>query len=278
MTSPVNTPTISVIIPIYCHTSDHEMFLSETLRSVAVQTYRDFELILVDDCSPLDITSRVESISGIPCTRVIRNQANLGHAESRNAAIRIANGDYIAFLDHDDIWLPEKLQRQMEVLKSNPEAAMVFCKMEMFGPKAGRLAIDQNIIPERPDFYWFMRHGNYTISASSVLIKKKYLIDIGLFDNRYTTSDDFDAWLKVLMRAPIIFLPEALARYRLHDSNVNYSVDRYNDTKLLWNIWMQYWQKAPVLEKLKISPRMARKLLSRVYFAVRRHRSFKDSQ
>ncbi len=267
-------PRLTAVIPVYCASEDHERFLRETLESVAAQTYRHFELVLVDDVSPIDIAPLVGSVANLPETRIVRNEANLGHAESRNAGIREACGELIAFLDHDDIWLPDKLRRQVGVMDANSDAAAVFCDSEVFGLNADRLRLDQTILPERPDFLWFVKHGNYTITASAVMVRKQAMLDIGLFDSRYSTCDDFDAWLKILMQAPIVHVPETLVRYRLHERNVNYDVDRLNDNRLLTALIWQYWKTAPTDIRIKLLPRIARKLLGRLYFRVRRYRSF----
>ena len=266
-------PRISVIIPVYCHTQDHKQFLEKALKSVAEQTYRDFEVIIVDDVSPIDIAPIIDAVEGLPDTLVLRNVINMGHAESRNAGIRAAKADIVAFLDHDDLWLPEKLEKQIAVLEANQDAGMVFCDMEICGTSENWLNIDQSIIPERPDFYWFVSHViNYTISASAVVAKKQALIDIGLFDSRYTTYDDFDAWLKILLTSPIVHIPEKLAKYRLHAHNLNYTIDRLNDNILLTKLILQYWRSAPIIIKLKLLPRLARKFIGRLYFSIRQLR------
>ena len=269
-------PRVSIVIPVYCHTIGHAKYLKETLESVAAQTFKDTELIIVDDLSPVDINPIVKSVQGLPYTRIIRNQANIRHAESRNVGTNTARGDMIAYLDHDDIWLPNKIERQLDVLNKNPDAAMAFCEMEIFGEHADRLKLDQSIIPERPGFYWFICHGNYTLSASAVMIKKQAMIDIGGFDSRYSTCDDFDAWLKVLAKAPIIHIPEKLAKYRLHLTNENYNVDRLNDNKLLTSLIWRYWKKAAVREKMLLIPRLARKYAGRAYFTIFRFRKFRN--
>jgi len=267
-------PRVSVVIPVYCHTDDHERFLREALESVAGQSYRDFEVVVVDDVSPRGIAPIVDGIEGLSNVRVIRNDTNLGHAESRNVGVRAAGGELIAFLDHDDLWLPDKLDQQVGALDENTEVAMVFCDMEVFGPHADRLVIDQSIIPERPGFCWFVAHGNFTVSASAVLVRKQAMLDIGLFDRRYSTCDDFDAWLKILMRAPVLHIPRRSAKYRLHTANVNYNVDRLNDNRLLTALVWRYWKTAPIPEKLRLLPRLARKLIGRLYFHVFRFRRF----
>jgi glycosyltransferase involved in cell wall biosynthesis len=264
---------ITVVIPVYCHTADHQVFLTEALESVAAQTFRDFEVVLVDDASPIDIESLVQSAEGLTQVRILRNEHNLGHARSRNLGVQAALGTLIAFLDHDDLWWPEKLARQLAVLQANEDAAMVFCDLEMMGPHAHRMHLDQSIIPGRPDFCWFVSHRNYVITASSVLVKKQVMLDIGLFDSRYTSCDDFDAWLKILRLAPIVHLPEKLAKYRLHQHNINYAIDLLNDNKLLTALIWSHWKSAGPTEKLRLLPPLARKLAGRVYFTLRKFRA-----
>ena len=266
-------PKVTVVVPVYCSSDEHEGFLRETLQSIAAQTSRDFETVIVDDCSPVEIAALVESIDGLSGLRIIRNATNIGHARSRNAGIHEASGELIAFCDHDDLWLPDKLRRQIETFEANPDALMVFCDVEVFGPRANRLNIDQSIIPERPSFYWFVSHGNFTITASAVMARKQAMIDIGLFDSRYSTCDDFDAWLRVLINGPVVHLAERLARYRLHESNVNYGVDRLNDNRLLTALIWRYWKTAPAGLRLRLLPRLARKLIGRLYFSLRRYRT-----
>jgi glycosyltransferase involved in cell wall biosynthesis len=263
------SPAVTVVIPVYCHTEDHKAYLRETLQSVAAQTYRDFEVVIVDDVSPIEIGPIVESVEGLPTTRIIRNAENVRQAESRNIGVRHAEGELIAFLDHDDLWLPNKLQRQVDAIGANPDAAMVFCDVEIFGVPATWLKIDQRIIPDRPSFYWFVSHGNFTITASAVMVRKQAMLDIGGFDSRYSTCDDFDAWLKILMLAPVLHIPEVLAKYRLHEYNVNYGVDRLNDNKLLTALIWRHWRTAPLGERIRLLPRLVRKYLGRAYYTLR---------
>lgn len=264
------SPLISVVIPAHCRIAAHQRFLTEALESVARQTFRDFEVVLVDDRSPLDIEPLLKEVAGLPQVRLLRNPVNVGHACSRNLGVRKSRGALIAFLDHDDLWLPEKLARQLAVLKANPDAALVFCDLEFFGPHAHRLKLDQSGVPGRPSFCWFVARCNYVVSATAVLVKKQALLDIGLFDPRYTSCDDFDAWLKILMSASIVHLPEKLARYRLHAHNVSYAVNRLNDNKLLTQLIWRYWrEKATAQERLQLLPRLVRKLAGRLYFTLR---------
>ena len=266
---------VTIICPVYCHTEDHKTYLAEALASAAAQTYRASELVIVDDASPIDITPIVESIEGLPPTRIVRNAANLGHAQSRNVGIRAAEQDMLAFLDHDDVWLPEKLAKQTAALRAAPEAAMVFCDVEIIRDDrdgdlhASSPYIDQKKVPLRPSLAWFVTHSNCVITVSAVLVRRRAMIDIGLFDSRYSTCDDYDAWIKILARAPILHLPEVLARYRLHKHNVNYSADRLNDNRLLTALMLDVRRNLSLLDQARLLPTLARKLAGRAYWSLR---------
>jgi len=256
-------PRISVVIPVHCRTPEHRRYLEEALDSAARQTFRDFEVVLVDDCSPLDI-GPLTAAAGLPEARVLRQETNLGHARSRNRGVQAARGDLIAFLDHDDLWLPEKLARQLAVMEAHPEVGLVFCAVELFGPLADRFPVRPGYIPTRPDFAWFACRPNYVITASAVLAQKRVLTAAGLFDPRYSSADDFDLWLKAARLAPLYYLPEKLVRYRLHAANVNYAADLLNDNRLLTRLLWRAFLQSPFTERLKLLPALARKLAGRV--------------
>lgn len=265
---------VSVVMPVYCHTEDHEKYLKEALISIAGQTTPAGELVIVDDNSPREIDHIIESIDGLPPLVHLKTTCNMGHIVARNMGIKESANPLIAFCDHDDLWLPEKLELQTAALNEGPETAMVFCDMEVFGEHKARLQIDQSLIPPHPDFKWFINHGNYTISASAVMVRKDAMEEIGLFDTRYSTCDDFDAWLKISRTHTIVHIPEVLARYRLHNRNVNYGVDRLNDNILLTSLLWEYMKSAPIATRLALFPRLLRKLAGRLYFIIKRHRSF----
>lgn len=261
-------PEISVVIPVYCHTPDHEVFLAEALESVARQTLGSFETLVIDDASPRDISPIIRAAPELPGLRVIRNQSNLGHAASRSAGIQAARADLIAFLDHDDLWLPEKLELQASALRDNPDAAMVFCQVEIRGDCPRGLYIDQSTVPERPSLAWMLSHNNPVITASAAMVRKHAMLDIGLFDTRYSTCDDLDAWIKLRRRAPILHLPRILAVYRLHRHNVNYAVDRLNDNRLLTRLIIECARELPPAQKLQALPTLARKLAGRIVLTL----------
>ncbi len=276
MSSQDNSPAVAVIIPVYCSTDEHEVYLAEALQSVAAQTFTDFEVIVVDDQSPRDIWPVLNRVAGLRALRVVRNVKNLGHARSRNVGVEATKAEFVAFLDHDDLWAPDKLERQVEKMRKRPDAGMVFCAVKGIGSHAHRLPFDQSIIPCEPSFLWMFYHGNYVITATAALVRREALVEIGFFSPAYTTSDDFDAWLKILRRRPILYLSDALASYRLHSQNVNYTVDRWRDTSLLFRLYVRYWWSAPLRERIAMLPRLAKKTLGRPYYYIFRRMRYRD--
>jgi glycosyltransferase involved in cell wall biosynthesis len=245
-------------------------YLKEALMSVAKQTYRSFEVVVVDDASPLDISKVIEEIEPeMPSLRVIKNKTNLRHVGTRNRGIEESRGELISFLDHDDMWAPAKLEAQVQAFEENPEAGMVFCDIEVVGRKRNLLDINQEGVPIRPSFGYLSTHIKTVVTATAVMVKKDALLEIGGFDGRYTSCDDYDAWLKILMRRPIIRVPQKLAFYRLHEANVNYSVDSRNDNKLLTALIIGHWKKASLAGKVQLLPAVMRKLAGRIYYSLR---------
>ena len=130
----MKSPTVSVVLPAY----NAEAFVAEAVESVRAQTYDDYELLAVNDGST-DRTGEIldELAAGFPAMRVI-HQANTGLAGARNAAIATMQGQYIALLDADDVWLPEKLARCVAFLDENPDLSIVYTPMDPFDGKTGK--------------------------------------------------------------------------------------------------------------------------------------------
>lgn len=261
---------VSVVVPVYCHSKEILGYLEQALKSISEQTFRDFEVIVIDDASPIDISPVLEDTFGLPGFHVVRNETNRGHVASRNRGIEEAKAPLIAFMDHDDYWDSQKLQTQVDAFKANPDAGMIFCDIEVVGPRRDTFPIDQSGIPVRPSFGYLSTHIRTVITSSAVMVKKEAMEEIGRFDDRYSSCDDYDAWLKILMHHPIVRIPKKLAFYRLHESNVNYCVDSKNDQRLLTELILGYWKKAPVTEKIKLLPSVLRKLAGRVYYGMKK--------
>ncbi len=199
-------PTISVIIPVH----NGERFLAEAIRSVLAQTLPPNEIIVVDDGST-DASAEVARAFGLP-VRVLA-QPNLGPAAARNLGVENACGDLLAFLDADDLWLPDKLARQTQVLRADPACAAVLARVENFlspeldASQAARLAKTA------------AQSGEFAIGA--LLIRRAAFLRVGCFDARLRHGDFIDWWARA-SQLPLAYtvLPDLVLRRRLHSSNL----------------------------------------------------------
>lgn len=194
-------PTISVIIPTY----NRAGMVSEAIESVLSQTYDDRELIVVDDGST-DETEAVVS-SFLPGLIYI-HQEHQGVSAARNRGIAHARGEYLAFLDSDDLWHKDKLSRQMWFMESHPGA--LICYTNEIWIRRGVRVNPMN------------KHRKYSgmifpyclplciISPSSALIARGLLDEVGMFDETLTVCEDYDLWLRIAARYPIYFLEDPL--------------------------------------------------------------------
>ncbi len=210
-------PSVSVIIPTY----NSAEFLSDAIDSALAQTYGDMEIIVINDGSTDDTRDVLEKYAG---HIIYLEQKNGGPAKARNKGIGFAKGEYIAFLDADDIWLPSKLEEQMSTLASHPDAALVYSRMINF---------DQAF--EKPSFLWpkTVYSGHIfdellvedCILLSSVVVKASVLREVSGFDEGLLTAEDWNFYLKVAKRHEIVGIDKAFVKRRMHTSNLSERVD-----------------------------------------------------
>jgi glycosyltransferase involved in cell wall biosynthesis len=206
-------PRVSIIMPVW----NRAQLIEHSVRSALQQSFRDFELIVVDDGSTDDSAARALA-SGDPRVLVQRQPHSGRPAVARNAGVRSARGEYLAFLDSDDLWVSDKLERQVRCLDQRPDAAMVYGLASLFdgrrergvcGPKVAR-------VPESI-FQLLLFDGNF-IQASTVLLRRDVCVRLGGFGEAAALRavEDFELWLRVTREHPALFLPRVLARYRVH--------------------------------------------------------------
>lgn len=204
-------PFFSVVIPAY----NAAEFVRLTLDSVGSQTFRDYEIIVIDDGS-VDGTSTVvrEWIAAHPDAAVkLRQQDNKGIGAARNAGLREASGDFVAFLDADDLWMPKKLE-MMAGLLSKPNAPDVIChdqRLEGIGRMPRRLTHGPYTT-----YRDFLFKGN-TLSTSATVVRRKKLLKVSGFseDLRFNSAEDYDLWLRLAKSGcQIEYLHEVLGIFR----------------------------------------------------------------
>lgn len=180
-------PLVSVIMPAY----NASPFLKAAMDSVARQTVKNWELFVIDDCSRDDTFSLAQQLQGDdPRIRVLRNEVNMGVAKTRNRGIALAKGQYIAFLDSDDIWHPHKLERQLEKMEA-AGAGVGYCSYAIIGANGQKVRPDY-LVPETAELEDILKE-NY-IQCSAMLIRadivKKFLFNTEFFHEDYILGLD----------------------------------------------------------------------------------------
>lgn len=215
------SPKVSVIIPAY----NCARYIAEAIDSVLAQTYQDFEIIVVDDESTDGTGEVVRRYADR--VRYIR-QDNRGPSGAKNTGIQAARGEYISTLDGDDLWLPQRLEKLVPLLDQQPELGFVYG--------------DCYRIDETPDRIQprtaFEIHGGARrgwvlerlvmvnfVPSQSVLIRRRALDVVGLFDESYRIGEDWDLWLRLAARYPVDFISDVVAMRRQHTQNITNNSD-----------------------------------------------------
>ena len=164
-------PKISIVTPAY----NCEKYLEEAVNSVLAQSFEDWELLIIDDCSKDATWLRMQTLAKKDNRiRIVQNRHNSGSAATRNNGIRQARGEWIAFLDSDDLWRPEKLERQMSVLRKHPDASFLFTG-SAFIEDDGMTIAHVLHVPEQVSRKKLLKQN--VISCSSVLIRRELMLE-----------------------------------------------------------------------------------------------------
>lgn len=226
----MNSPLVTVVIPTYKRTD----YLSLTLVSIHQQTFQDFEIIVVDDGSPGNenflLCEQFEKV------KYIKIENSGGPARPRNVGIKEARGSYIAFVDDDDIWLPNKLKTQVEILKTYDDYGLVHCFCELIDENGILL---NNVIGRHKDP--FIKHGdvslrmmgNWTLMMPTPMIRKEIIEKVGLFNEDIPAAlEDAEFWIRCSFETKFYYIDEPLVHYRVHSNNISNATDKYVDLPL----------------------------------------------
>lgn len=214
-------PRVSIIIPVF----NGERHIAEALDSVLNQTFESFEVIVVDDCST-DSTSKIVSQYLYADSRIrfigLEVNSNLPSIP-RNRGLLEAKGEYVAFLDHDDTWSPWKLDRQVKVLDSNPEIALVHSHLLTLADRGAWLGIRNLPNPLKLDSSYQALRRNNVLICSAVVGRTKVFRLLGGFDERpeLRSVEDYQLWLRISMQHIIAYVPEIHGRYRLSNASTS---------------------------------------------------------
>jgi glycosyltransferase involved in cell wall biosynthesis len=206
-------PVVSVIVPAY----NVSQYIAETLDSVLAQTFPDFEILVTNDAAP--DTPALETVLARytdPRLRYLKTDVNKGISGARNTCINAARGEFIAFLDGDDKWKPEYLERMLAAMRADPGLSVLYSDCIAFGstPFAGRTHM--SMWPSiRPVTLEALMTERARPTASSVMARRKPVLEVGMFDEKQRYVEDFDLWCRLAAHGKRIdFVEEPLAMRR----------------------------------------------------------------
>jgi glycosyltransferase involved in cell wall biosynthesis len=215
--------TVSVIIPAYRAAK----FISQAIQSVKVQTFVDHETIVINDGSP-DTDELEQKLETCGAPLVYLKQENSGPSGARNAGLRAARGEFVAFLDADDYWRPDFLREQVSFMRANPDVDLVYSDALIVGDTrlAGRRFME--VVPSngRVTFRSLLEE-RCTIVLSSVLARRATIIDAGMFDEAFRLSEDYDLWLRMAKAgASMAYQKKVLLCRRYHSEGLTADAPR----------------------------------------------------
>jgi glycosyltransferase involved in cell wall biosynthesis len=211
-------PLVSVIIVTY----NRSEYLCQSIDSALAQTYPHLEILVIDNGS----TDQTENILKAYQDRIIYfKQSKQNLPQGRNQGLRLAKGKYIAFLDDDDLWTKQKIQKEVEYLEQHSDAGFVFSGahyIDAEGNITGSTNANSDFVPDFESLYSW----NKIISPSLALIRRQSLDETGHFDETLTQSSDYDLWLRLARKYKFNYLKENLSLYRRHPTSLSTNLER----------------------------------------------------
>lgn len=244
---------VSVVIPTYNRSS----FVLDAIRSVTDQQYEPLEILVIDDGSTDDTKEKLAHLNAQDVIRYIY-QHNQGRSAARNKGISLATGDFIAFLDSDDLFEPGKLAKQVEFFANHPQVGLVhggYVKFDESGKDLGyrNTSWFSGWIYPKMLLVW------YTLLATpTVMVRKAALEEVGGFDESFVIAEDLDLWRRIARKYSFGYINQSLARIRIHAGNT--SKDAISATRE----FERYLHKA-FQEDLGLSSRFQHRVYSRLY-------------
>ncbi len=203
---------VSVIIPTY----NRAHLLDRAVQSVLTQTFRNFEIIVIDDSS-IDNTEQIVAQFKNDRIHYLRHDTNKGGSAARNTGINHARGNFIAFLDSDDEWLPDKLEKQVRVLKNSPEeTGIVYTDYYRENRR-----VQSDFEKHDGNIFSLILTKNFVGTVSTVLIKKECFEKAGVFDESLPSCQDWDMWIRIANRYQFKYIAEKLVRHYFQATSIS---------------------------------------------------------
>ena len=239
----------SVVIPLY----NKQKYIAAAVESILAQTFSDFEIIVVDDCST-DTSVTVVSRFSDPRIKIISRPENGGLSATRNTGINAATSEFIAFLDADDTWKPEFLRRIRDLIELFPRAGLFATAYEELYPNGKALLVKNglNIKPGEMDLvddFFLAAAKQPIISYASTVIKKEVFENAGYFDEQITLGEDVDFNIRANVLYDLAYYNASCARYTMHSENQITKGDINSKTITDFNRYERYVEKFPSLKR-----------------------------
>lgn len=266
-------PVISIVIPTF----NRAHMIHRAIESIKQQTFKEWELIIVDDAST-DTTEEIirTYLKDDQRIRYIKHEKNQGGSAARNSGIKKSQGRYIALLDDDDRWYPEKLQLQYECSLRHPEAGLIysgFCYVDYETDQ-----IITNVIPRYQGNVSSIILKNNIFALPTTLIKNECFQRAGLFDEQLTSFQDWDMWIRISLYYPFAYVKECLTEVTMHGIQISSDLsskigsrkkllEKYSNLiKRNSSILAYHYKSLAVLHAVNHAPRQAIRYLLRAFF------------
>jgi GT2 family glycosyltransferase len=210
---------ITIVVPVY----NHERYVEQTLQSLFAQTYTDFEIVAVDDGST---DASLEILKRHRGRLTIIESPHAGPAAARNRAIESTDSEFIAFMDADDLCVPERLQRSLNAIE-NQKLDLVASALSFIDVNGAALPGLWTCPVHAERSYWGALLERNWIGTPSVMMRREMLRKVGLFDERFTHAEDYDLWLRIGREAAIGYIESPLIQCRRHGANTSTNIDSH---------------------------------------------------
>jgi glycosyltransferase involved in cell wall biosynthesis len=226
-------PAVSIILPTY----DRLEFLPAAIESVFAQSFTDWELLVADDGSSADTRTFLQALADPPRVRVIWLAHSGKPSVARNAALREARGEYVAFLDSDDVWLPGKLAAQMASLRRHPQRQWSYTRFAQVDA-AGHARASANITDWPAPSGWILEKllkDETVIALPSVVVSQLLLQQLGGFDEELVMCEDDELWLRLAAHSEIDGIDEPLTLIRRHGQHSGSDIAAWQDRRRVFD-------------------------------------------
>jgi glycosyltransferase involved in cell wall biosynthesis len=218
----LTTPAVSVILPTF----NRLEYLRQAVDSVFAQTFADWELIIGDDGSDSATLAYLAAVARHPRVRVLRRSHRGNPGAVRNAALREAHAQYVAFLDSDDLWLPRKLEVQVAALSRDPSRRWNYCAVRRIGMNGDTMTSESTRawVPYAGPILEQLLTLEAVVPTPAVVAERRLVEEAGAFDEQQLYFEEYDLWLRLIRLSEVAVITEPLACVRSHDEH--YSADR----------------------------------------------------